>query len=69
MQACGLSWEPQCLEFQKTPRVIATSSCVQARGPVVLGNGRAQKYRKHLGPLVAALEAAGIDLETGAVKH
>ncbi|HEX4970255.1 MAG TPA: sulfotransferase [Steroidobacteraceae bacterium] len=69
LQACGLSWEPQCLEFQKALRVIATPSSVQARGPVVLGNGRAQKYRKHLGPLVTALEAADIDLETGAIKN
>jgi tetratricopeptide (TPR) repeat protein len=67
VQACGLSWEPQCLEFQKTLRVITSPSSVQARGPVVLGNGRAQKYRKHLGPLVAALEAAGVDLTTGAL--
>jgi len=68
VQACGLSWEPQCLEFQKTLRVITTPSCVQARRPVVLGNGRAQKYRQHLGPLIAALEAAGIDLQTGAIQ-
>jgi tetratricopeptide (TPR) repeat protein len=69
VQACGLSWEPQCLEFQKTPRAIATFATVQVRGPVALGDGRAQKYQKHLGPLIAALEAAGIDLETGAVKQ
>jgi tetratricopeptide (TPR) repeat protein len=66
VQACGLSWEPQCLEFQNTPRAIATFSTVQARGPVALANGRVQKYRKHLGPLVAALEAGGVDLRTGA---
>ena len=69
VQACGLSWEPQCLEFQKTPRAIATFSTVQARSAVALGNGRAQKYRNHLGPLLAALEAAGIDLETGAIRE
>lgn len=69
VQACGLSWEPQCLEFQKTPRAIATFATVQVRGPVALGNGRVQKYRKHLAPLIAALEAAGIDLETGAAKQ
>jgi len=69
VQACGLGWEPQCFEFQKMPQAIATFATVQVRGPVVLGNGRAQKYRQHLGPLVAALEAAGIDLETGAVNQ
>jgi tetratricopeptide (TPR) repeat protein len=60
LQACGLSWEPQCLEFQKTPRAITTFSTVQVRSAVGLGNGRAQKYQKHLGPLVAALAAAGV---------
>lgn len=53
LQACGLSWEPQCLEARKSPRT----------------GGRAQKYAKHVGPLIAALDAAGIDLETGAMKQ
>ncbi len=69
VQACGLGWEPQCLEFQKAPRAIATFSTVQARSAVVSGNGRAQRYEKHLGPLIAALEAGGVDLETGAMKQ
>lgn len=68
VQACGLSWEPQCLEYQRSTRAIATFSAVQARSAVASGNGRAQKYEKHLGPLVAALEAAGVDLQTGALK-
>ena len=68
VQACGWSWEPQCLEFQKSPRAIVTFSTVQARSEVALGNGRAQQYEKHLRPLVAALEAAGIDLQTGATE-
>ena len=68
VQACGLDWEPQCLEFQKSPRAIVTFSSVQARSEVANGNGRAQKYEKHLKPLVAALEAAGVDLHTGALK-
>jgi tetratricopeptide (TPR) repeat protein len=67
LQACGLSWQPQCLEFQKTPRAIATFSTVQARSAVALGNGRAERYAKHLGPLIAALSGAGIDLQTGAL--
>lgn len=69
VQACGLSWEPQCLEFQKVPRAIAAFATVQVRGPVALGNGRAQKYQKHLGSLRATLEAAGVDLETGALQQ
>ena len=68
VQACGLEWEPQCLEFQKMSRPIATFSSVQARSAVALGNGRARRYEKFLGPLLAALEAGGIDLQTGALK-
>ena len=68
VQACGLEWEPQCLEFQKSPRAIVTFSSVQARSAVVNANGRAQKYEKHLQPLVAALEGAGVDLRSGASK-
>jgi hypothetical protein len=68
VQACALQWEPQCLEFQKSPRAIVTFSSVQARSEVANGNGRAQKYRKHLEPLAAALEAAGVDPNTGALK-
>ena len=68
VQACGLEWEPQCLEFQKTEHPIATFSAVQARSPVALGNGRAQRYEQFLGPLIAALDAGGIDLQTGAMK-
>ena len=68
VQACGLEWEPQCLEFQKSPRAIVTFSSVQARSAVVNANGRAQKYEKHLKPLVAALEGAGVDLRSGALK-
>jgi tetratricopeptide (TPR) repeat protein len=68
VEACGLQWEPQCLEFQSTLRPIATFSTVQARAEVALGNGRAQRYEKHLRPLVAALEASGIDLRTGELK-
>lgn len=67
VQACGLAWEPQCLQFQSTPRAIVTFSTVQAREPVKLGNGRAKRYERHLAPLVDALNRAGVDLTTGAL--
>jgi hypothetical protein len=67
VRACGLAWEPQCLQFQSTPRAIVTFSTVQARDPVTLGNGRAQRYDRHLAPLVDALNRAGVDLTTGAL--
>jgi hypothetical protein len=55
LQACGLEWEDACLNFQQSPRPIATFSTVQVRDPVKIGNGRAEKYAKHLGPLREAL--------------
>ena len=66
--ACGLEWEPQCLNFQAAERAISTFSAVQAREPVTLRNGKAVAYRGYLGPLVAALEAADVDLVTGALR-
>jgi tetratricopeptide (TPR) repeat protein len=66
--ACGLGWEPGCLDFQHTARAITTFSTVQARDPVAVTNGRARRYQRHLTALVAALEEAGIDLETGALR-
>lgn len=70
LQACGLEWESQCLRFQETQRPIATFSTVQARDPVRLGSGRADRYQKHLASLAEALERASVDLKTGAlVQH
>ncbi len=66
VQSCGLAWEPQCLQFQTTPRAIATFSTVQVRDPIKLGESRAERYAKYLAPLVTALERAGVDPVTGA---
>jgi hypothetical protein len=66
VESVGLAWEPQCLEFQRTERAIATFSTIEARGPVSVRNGRAGTYSRHLGPLIDALQAGGVDLTTGA---
>lgn len=66
MESIGLPWEPQCLEFQRAGRAIATFSTIEAREPVVVRNHRADRYAHHLAPLVAALSAGGVDLATGA---
>jgi len=65
---CDLDWEQRCLEFQSAERAITTFSAVQAREPVTLRNGAAEAYRNHLEPLVRSLDAAGVDLETGALR-
>ncbi len=65
--SCGLDWEPQCLDYARTPRPIATFSSVEVRAPI--GDmRRADRYRAYLGPLIEALEEAGVDLETGALR-
>ena len=66
--SCDLDWDPRCLEFQGADRAITTFSAVQAREPVTLRNGAADTYRTHLEPLVRSLEAAGVDLDTGALR-
>ncbi len=63
VEACGLGWEPRCLEFQGSTHPIASPSAVQVRGPVRDGNGRAARYAAHLAPLIAALDAS--DRPTG----
>jgi len=69
VETCGLDWEPQCLDFQTAARAIATPSAVQARQPVITRAGRAERYREFLAPLVQALEAAHVDLDTGALRN
>ncbi|MCA8889752.1 MAG: sulfotransferase [Parvularculaceae bacterium] len=65
---CGLDWEDACANPQTARDVAATLSAVQVRGAIARTPERAPSYARHLGPLRAALEAAGIDLQTGALK-
>lgn len=68
LTACGLEWEESCREFWKSDRLICTMSTMQARRPLAQRTGRAERYAAHVVPLVNALEAAGVDLATGALK-
>lgn len=63
---CGLEWEEQCLQFQESERPIATFSAVEARRPVAVRTGYAERYEDYLEPLLEALCAANVDRETGA---
>jgi tetratricopeptide (TPR) repeat protein len=69
VRACGLEWEDGCLRRDSGKRPIATLSSVQVRQPVSLSVNRADRYKRHLSPLMSALEATGVDLKTGAVKY
>jgi tetratricopeptide (TPR) repeat protein len=55
-EACGLGWDPACLEFYKTKRSVRTASIAQVRQPIFNASvKRWRRYEKHLGPLFDAL--------------
>jgi tetratricopeptide (TPR) repeat protein len=50
---CGLEWDPACLAFHATRRVVRTASMAQVREPIYARSvGRWRHYRAHLGPLL-----------------
>ena len=54
---CGLEWDPACLSFDKTKRVVLTASAAQVRRPIYRSSiGRWRRYRFMLAPLLAAME-------------
>jgi tetratricopeptide (TPR) repeat protein len=69
LAACGLEWEPGCRNFWESRRVIGTISTMRARRPLEMRAGLAGEYAIELEPLAAALQAAGVDLETGALRE
>ncbi len=60
VDACGLEWEPACLDFHKTTRPIHTAAATQVRQPVHTRSvGRWKNYQKDLAHLFAALPSEG----------
>jgi tetratricopeptide (TPR) repeat protein len=58
--ACGLGWEPACLEFHRTERPIRTASVTQVRQPVYQRSvARWKNYQDDLADLFAALTGDG----------
>ena len=58
---CGLSWEPQCLEFNRRSGAVTTASSVQVRRPLNSHSvGKWHHYAEQLEPLVRHFEANGI---------
>ena len=52
----GLPWDPACLDFHRTDRVVQTASAWQVRQPLYdRAVGRWRLYQAHLAPLDAAL--------------
>jgi hypothetical protein len=56
--ACGLEWEPACLEFHQTTRPVRTASVTQVRQPLYRqALARWKHYEPHLGTLFARLQS------------
>jgi len=52
--ACGLDWNPACLEFHQTSRVVRTASLTQVRQPIYTKSvARWKNYADDLGDLFA----------------
>jgi len=52
----GLDWDPACLDFYRTERIVRTASAGQVRRPLYrTAIGRWRRHQKQLGPLLAAL--------------
>jgi len=56
---CNLDWEPDCMQFFKTERVVNTMSYDQVRQPIYRESvARWRKYEEYLAPLIEALGKA-----------
>ena len=60
IEYCGLAWDPRCLEFHETRRMVRTASVNQVRQPLYNSSlQRWRRYERHLGPLIEALGPEG----------
>ena len=58
LDACQLEWDPACLEFYRSKRVVRTASVVQVRQPIYTSSlDRWRHYQHDLGDLFAAIAA------------
>ncbi|WP_158240743.1 sulfotransferase family protein [Telmatospirillum siberiense] len=57
LEHCGLEWDPRCLDFHRTQRVVRTASAMQVRQPLYATSvGRWHVYGDLARPLLDALE-------------
>ena len=54
---CGLAFDPACLDFHGSKRVVKTASAAQVREPLRRNTARAGRYGESLRPLAQLLEA------------
>lgn len=55
LDACGLAFDPACLEFHRAARSVRTASAAQVRQPLKNDTARAARYGARLDPLRRAL--------------
>ncbi len=56
LDGCGLEWDPACLEFHRTKRVVRTASLTQVRQPIYTSSvARWKNYEKELAGLFALI--------------
>jgi tetratricopeptide (TPR) repeat protein len=59
LEACGLTFEPACLQFHQSKRAVTTPSAQQVRQPIFkTGKGQWRRVAHHLSPFIEALEQA-----------
>jgi tetratricopeptide (TPR) repeat protein len=69
LEFCGLAWDDACLRYHEQDRAVMTFSAAQVREPPSKARlSSAGPYRAALAPLERALDALGVDLETGALR-
>ena len=57
LDACGLEWDPMCLEFHRTQRAVHTASLTQVRQPIYKTSvARWRHYKAQLADLFSVLE-------------
>jgi tetratricopeptide (TPR) repeat protein len=64
LEFLGMDWDPACLEFHKTRRVVRTASVAQVRQPLYTRSvGKWRNYVSHVEPLFRALDRHGVAVD------
>jgi tetratricopeptide (TPR) repeat protein len=64
LAACSLDWDPACLDFHRTKRVVRTASLTQVRQPIYTSSvERWKHYETELADLFAAVACEDADAE------
>ncbi len=62
LEYCDLSWQQECLEFDRSPEAVTTASSVQVREPIYARSVQRWKHLEHrLQPAKAIFDAGGLE--------